>query len=259
MTISGQISHTERRKQGGFAAESVGFSVAEYVSMGVSLLAVGAADSVAPDVVKGATRFVAKHIVEPYLDPIERGLKTVCRIKDCQPDEKKPRSERAESLARGLVLFVPAWGLSMAAKFWTRRRMNAVFNIKDPTIQKTGNWFKDEVAFKILHPNEWKIGLADEGIHYGSMIYLNTAGAEYSDDLIKATSKMLEGVGLSKQKAHDLANMAIVWELPNVLGWGAGLGVIYGKHKYGWGDQRRPRSFADRVTSEHPHNGLSHS
>lgn len=231
----------DRRRSNGFLVESVGFTVAEGVSMGVSLVTVGLLDTLAPGMVKKATKVVAKTVIEPHLDTIERTMKKVCHIEECRVSDNQSREERAESLARAIVLFTPAWFLSMGAKVYTREKMNKHYDIKDGYInpQKT---FMEKTFYKVISPYAWKIFVADEGMHYGSLIYLNTRGAEYTSDMIKATSNMLQKqVGMSKRKADDLASMAMIWELPNVLGWGAAMGMIFGKHRWGWGDQRRSR------------------
>lgn len=204
-----------------------------------SLGVVAMADSIAPKAVDSATKIVAKTFILPHLESIEKGIRTVCHIKECQPDEKIPPEKRAEDLARAVVLFTPAWLISMAAKVGTRRLMNKHYGIHDPGIRPSESGKKQ--PFWYMTPIERRIFLADEGVHYGSLIYFNTRGADYTHDLIQATSKMLQDqTGMSERKAHDIASMTMIWELPNLLGLGAGLGVIYGKHKYGWGDQRKP-------------------
>lgn len=235
-----QLPFGERRRKNGFAAESVGYTIAEGASMVTSLGVVAVADTLAPKMVDRATKLVAKTLILPHLDFIERNMKKICHIKDCQTDEKSSRQQRAEGFARAVVLFTPAWLISLGVKAVVREKMKGVWDLKEPKPPKTHNWFKDNIV-NYMSPYAWKIFAVDEGIHYGSLIYFNTAGAEYTGELIQANTKMLQkSTGMSERKAHDIASMTIVWEMPNLLGLGAALGMIYGKHRYGWGDQRKP-------------------
>lgn len=219
--------------------EGVGFSVAELVSMGTSLGVVAVADQVAPDLLKTASKALSKVVFEPYLESIERALGTVCKLEECKVDVNEDRQKRAEKLAHTSIVFGSAWALSMVAKFATRRVMNHAFDIKDKPIAKTGNWFMDKIAFKVLHPDEWKIGAADELVHLGSLITVNTAAAKMTDEMIRTNTSILTKCGIPEKKAHEISSMAMIWELPNFLGLLAGLGVISHKHGHDWGQRNK--------------------
>ncbi|MEQ1790662.1 MAG: hypothetical protein ABL857_09495, partial [Rickettsiales bacterium] len=100
------------------------------------------------------------------------------------------------------------------------------------------------------------ITLADEGVHLGSLIYLNTKASDFTDDKIKKMTNTLEKIGISPQKAKDLSNMVLVWEVPNFLGTLAGGATIFGKHAYGWPYKNQQRSFTE-VFSENAKSNFS--
>lgn len=205
---------------GNIAKESGGFALAEMVSMSTSLLVVGIADTIAPNMLKDVSKFVGKHVIEPFLDPIENTLGTVCKISECQPDKTKSRAERAENLAKTMIVFSAAWATSMAAKIATRRVFNRAVGIADEAVPAGG----------LLSANEKRILLYDEGLHYGSIILMNTAGAKVTDELITSSTNVLKKVGVPEKKAKELSSMAIIWELPNLLGMAAGIGAIFQNH-----------------------------
>jgi hypothetical protein len=221
---------------GKIVAESGGFAVAELVSMGVSLGVVGLADQVAPGLLKSASQVVAKTCIEPFLDPIENTLGTVCKLKECQPDKNKSREERSEAIAKTVLVFSAAWAASMAAKLYTRGKINEWAGISNHKVPTSGNWFKDQfnsIAAELKDPNTRRIFLMDEGIHYGSILMMNTVGAPVTDEMINSTAKVLTKCGMSENKAKEVSSMAIVWELPNLLGMAAGIGTIARNHTAG--------------------------
>jgi hypothetical protein len=201
---------------GNIAKESGGFALAEMVSMSTSLLVVGIADTLAPNMIKDVSKFVGKHVIEPFLDPIESTLGAVCKISECQPDKTKSRAERAENM----IVFSAAWATSMAAKVATRRIFNRAVGISDDPIPAGG----------LLSAHEKRILLYDEGVHYGSILLMNTAGAKVTDELIASSTNVLTKVGIPEKKAKELSSMAVIWELPNLLGMAAGIGAIFQNH-----------------------------
>jgi len=218
--------------------ETAGFTIAEFASMVTSLGVVGVADQIAPGSIRNVSKALSKTVIEPYLDKIESLMGRVCKLEECKVDPSQSRQQRAEQLAHTLIVFGAAWSLSMVAKFATRRAMNHAFGIKDKPIIPTGNWLKDKVLFRILHPDEWRIGLTDELVHYGSLIMLNTGAAPYTDEMIRANTNILKKMGMPEKKAHELSAMAMIWELPNFLGLLAGIGVISHKHGHDWGQHK---------------------
>lgn len=205
------------------AAESGGFIVAEGASMAVSLGVVGIADKVFPNQLKDASKVVSKLCVEPFLDTIEYGLGTVCKLKECQPDKTKPREERAQELAKTMIVFSAAWGLSMLGKVLTRRAYNSAFLGQEA----------EREAGKFLSSHEKRIFLADEGVHYGSILLMNTIGANVTDGMISSLTSFFQKCGMSERKAKEMSSMAIIWELPNALGMAAGVGAIARDHLKG--------------------------
>lgn len=223
---------------GNIARESAGFGAAEMVSMGVSFGVFAVADALIP---KGSSpiRAISKVCVEPYLDKIEN-LMSKCHIEECKIDHTKSREERAESYTKTITIFGAAWAASMAAKVWSRRATNAAFGVageKHAKLGKDASLFKkalNQIPF-VNWSNEERLILAvDEGVHIGSLIYMNTKGADVTDAHIKSTSKILQKIGFNKERADNAAAMFHVWEVPNFMGMVAGFGTIFGKHAYGW-------------------------
>lgn len=213
-----------------FTAETAGLGLAEMVSIGVSLGVVGIADQVAPGLIKQCSKTVGK-VIEPYLDHIENGLQKVCKLEECQPDKNLPRQERAENLAKTIIVFSSAWAMSMAAKIITRKVFNDFAGVKGEEIEKTGNKLKDFMnQYVIPNKHDRHVFYWDEGVHYGSLLLLNTGLAKNTDDMIRSTSRVLQKCGMGKKKADELSAMGVIWELPNVLGWMAGAARIGYQH-----------------------------
>ncbi len=210
--------------------EAGGLFVAEGVSMAVSLGTVAIADQIAPNLIKDASKAIAKTCVLPYLETIENGLKKICHLEECQPNYDQSREERAEQLAKTLIVFSSAWTLSMIAKVGTRMGLNYAMGIREeanPVIRTKWKWLNS----KIPSWHDARVLIADEGVHIGSLLFVNTLGAKYTDDAIKASSSLLQKwTGCSKKKADEVSSMAIIWEVPNVLGWLAGVGEIAGEN-----------------------------
>lgn len=225
MSQDGVVNGNGRSSFQKFLLESAGFSVAEMVSIGVSLGVIAVADQVAPSLLKTASRCVSKTCIEPHLDTIERSLKKVCKLEECQPDQTKSREERAENLAHTLILFSAAWVAAMASKIATRRAMiklSGELVHRDPAQR----WYG-------LSSEEKLIMTLDEGVHYGSLLLFNTGAAKHTDAMINATSSMLQSCGVPEKKAKEISGMAMIWELPNVLGMVAGMAGIYHNHHKG--------------------------
>lgn len=212
--------------------ESVGLGVAEFTSIGAGIGVVAVADQIAPHTIKASTQFVAKHIIEPYLDVIEKGMGALCRLEECQSDKTLSREERSEKIAHAIVLFVPAFLAGYATKVQMRRIMNHLTEVEK---MKPNSWWKIWEGMEIgkYTPHEKFVIAWDEGVHIGSLLLLNTGASQYTDHLIRGTRSMLEGFGLSKQKANDLASMGMIWEFPNFLGLLAGVGAIGYQHSTG--------------------------
>ncbi len=222
------------------AKESGGFGAGELASMGVSLGVVAIMDKVIPkSLLDKAIGVVSKVVIEPYLDTIERNL-AKCKLEECQTDETKTREERANRLAKMALVFGSAYFISFAAKIAVRKWANKKFEIpEDPERAPKNDSFyeKNRHHIPIIGSSRAAnmITFADEGVHIGSFVYLNTMGSNLSDEHIKKMSKVLEKIGVSPQKAREISTMVMVWEVPNFLGMMAGGVAIAGKHTKGWG------------------------
>ncbi len=207
--------------------ESLGFAVAEGVSMLTALGVVACADQVAPKIVNGTADVLANTVVLPLLDPIEHTLDRACKLEECKRDPDVPREERAKHLAKTLVVFGASWATAMIFKIETRRYMNRSFDIPSDT-RPDAKWWE----FWKLSRKEFMILAADEGVHYGALGLLNTSAAHTTDQVIRSTRNMLMKCGVPEDKAQELSAYTMIWEMPNFLGLLAGLGAIYATHKY---------------------------
>ena len=165
--------------------ESLGFGVAEAVSMVTSLGVVAVADQLIPQTIQKHTYKAIGKALEPmFLDPYEHALKKYCKIEECEIDESKPRQQRAEELAKLVVVFGSAWVVSMAAKLWTRR----LFEPDQHSANQKKLSFSGKVSSTLpwnWSPQERMIFSADEGVHYGAIYLMNNQLAPGTDDLIK--------------------------------------------------------------------------
>lgn len=224
------------------ARESGGFLIAELASMATGLGVVAIIDSVIPKpAMQFASKAIAKTVVEPFLDPIEKCMAKLCKLEECQPDPSKSRQERAEGLARTMIVFGIAYIVSMETKLHTRRAMNKLVGVLEELpiapAADASLWTKVKHYGTLSHwsPQEKMIFAADEGVHLGSLYMLNNSLAPFTDEMIKSTTKMLQRTtGMDEKKAHEVASMAWVWEAANGMGAVAGIGAIAGKHALGW-------------------------
>lgn len=235
--------------------ETLGFWVAEGVSMATSLGVVAIADKLIPkEIMDHATKVVAKVCIEPVQDFIEKGLNR-CRVHECRVDQSKSREDRAEDYAKVFMVFGAAWALSLVVKVNARRGLNHIMGVASENVAKVPE--DASIVKKILHhvpfvnwtPSERLIFAADEGIHYGlgGLILFNDKAAKIADDQIDNLSGMLQKIGVSPQKAKEISNMAIIWEAPNIAGALAGFTAIAGRHAYGWPEKHVPAKFTDII------------
>jgi hypothetical protein len=225
--------------------ESLGFAVAEGVSMVTSLGVVAIADQLIPkSIMSGVCKTIGKLVIEPFLlTPLEWVESKFCRLEECQIDKSVPREKRAENMAKTILIFGAAWALSLEAKLRTRRYMNNYLGVSSHEVESilpregAGMWekFKHYATFSHWHPEEKMIFAADEGVHIGSMFLMNNQFSKQTDTMIKKTTDIIQKTtGMSEKKAHEISTMAWIWEVPNVLGGLAGLGAIAMKHAHNW-------------------------
>jgi hypothetical protein len=139
----------------------------------------------------------------------------------------------------------------MIVKLETRKFANAKFDLHDePRLDK--KWWQ---PWKLTNHEKVIVGM-DEGIHYGSIILMNMTGggAKVTDSAVNSIQSVLQKTGMSERKAKDIANMVVVWELPNALGFLGGVGGIMGIHhknwdkKYGQWEASKPlKTYAQKV------------
>jgi hypothetical protein len=203
------------------ALRTTGFGVAEGVSILASLGAFAYVDKISPAGVDALSKTLSKIVVEPYLDNIEWGLSKVCKLEECQHDREKTREQRALDLSHNLVKFNASWAVGMIAKIMARKKMDTALKIPYDNGHSTPWW-----QFWKMSKPELRLFVADEGVHYGSLLMLNTGVANVTDEFIRTTTNVLEKCGMDHDRAHELATYSLVWELPNVLGFASGTTAI---------------------------------
>ncbi len=204
------------------ARESMSLFAAEGISIATMLGVVAQADRVAPGLVHTTTDMLAKTIIEPNLDMLEKGLTSVCKLETCRPDHNKSREERAHNIARMTVLFSAAWVPSFLVKLASRRGLNEAMGLGDQH-----PWW--DITKASAH--DWKVAKWDEGVHYGSLLLANTLLAKPSDHLITGVSGFLQKTfGWNKQRADETAITAVIHEGPNLAGTAAGILAIAAHH-----------------------------
>ncbi|MBY0407043.1 MAG: hypothetical protein K2Q01_05075 [Rickettsiales bacterium] len=207
---------------------------------GIGVVAV--ADMLIPKpLLSGAAKCLAKCVVEPFLDPIERGLSKICKLRECQVNPDEPREKRAEQLAKTLLVFGAAYAASLEAKFLTRHGINRYFglhgghNARIAPAANATTWqkFKHYGTLKHWSAEDKAIMFADEGMHLGALYLMNNTFAPFTDRMIKDTTGVIQKqTGWTKEKSHEVASMMWVWEAANGLGALAGMGIIAGNHKF---------------------------
>ncbi len=222
--------------------ESFALGIAEGVSMATSLGVVAVADTLAPNLVKEAGHCLGKIVFLPHLEGFEKTLHFLTKLEDFQPDTSKTREQRADELGRATLLFGSSWAASMIVKLETRKLANSYFTLRDePRLDK--KWWQ---PWKLTNHEKVIFGM-DEGIHYGSILLMNMSGsgAKVTDGMVNSIQGVLQKAGMSERKAKDIANMVVVWELPNALGFLGGVGGIMGVHHNGW-----DKKYGDWVASK---------
>jgi hypothetical protein len=227
MRVAGFVDSPSFKESGAFVA-------AEGVSMITSLGVVAVLDQVASKPLKSASKFLSKTIIEPHIETLESIIGRLCKLDECKVDESKSKSERAERLAHITIVFSAAWAISMAFKMVTRHLLTKDIPEHNPHSAKYRP-HPDDKKFLGMSRHEWKLWGADEAVHYGSLLLLNTGAAKLTDEMIRTNTRILTKCGLSEQKAHELSSMAWIWEFPNVLGAAAGIGVISKYNNHNWG------------------------
>lgn len=229
--------------------------VAELASIVAGLGVVAVADTVAPSLVKGTTKVIAKTVINPYLDYIEGMLNRYCRLEECKTNAEIPRDKRAEQYARAVTLFAPSFAASVSTKLAARRVMNDLIGINDDKVPGAKWW----QVWK-LTKNELGIVLPDEGCHLGSFLLLNMnkTAAAAGDETIKIVSNIFQKVGFSKSKADEMSQYGIIWELPNVIGWVAGLAGVAGKHYGLWDKEWHKKTYGERIKTQSSQHSNGH-
>lgn len=230
------------------AEEIGGFSVAEVAGAVTSLGAMYLMQKV-PDAILDPVTTVMGHVIQPVQVPLENFVGKICKLEECQPDKDKPVEERAKGTARAMLIAIPAIAAAWYAKFAIRRFWNKTLGLED---SKSGA--KDWQVWKMT-PEEKMLFIGDEGVHLASALAMqNHPMSDKTDNLIRNMTSTIQGVfGIDKNRAHDLATMIALHEIPNLLGAITAGGIIYGRHQYGW-----PNGWVGRVLGKKAEEEIGH-
>lgn len=216
--MNASITDIATKGWGAFGKEGGSLAVAEILSSSITVGAIAYADKLAPHLLQSTTDVIAKVVVEPNLELLEKIVSGLCRLDVCKIDKSQSREERAKHIARAIVLGGAAIVPAMLVKLATRRGLN----------QLTG--LGDENPWWHLHKmssHDKSIFWYDEGTHYGSMFVMNTLIPQPTNVMVEHTSSLMQKLfGWSKQQADESALMTVAHEVPNMLGLMAGLGAI---------------------------------
>lgn len=176
-----------------------GFLAAEVLSIGVSVGAFTFIDEIAPHTVDKVSRVIAKTCVEPYLETIEKGMRSICHSKDCQVDPRKPREERALAYARYLTRFGASFAVGIISEPLIRTGLNKWWKVKNPA-------------------SNVRVLSLDKTVHLGALAIVNTIGAKQTDAVIDTTSSILQKtLGWSPERSKKAADGTIRWEASNLF------------------------------------------
>ena len=238
--------------------ESIGFGLAEGVSLVTSLGVVAVLDKLIPkEAMHAINSTIAKVCVEPFMGPIENVRNKVCSMNHCEDiDSTKTRQERAEAIAKWIVVGGVAWWASILAKGAARNWANTKFEIPHEERIKLaeGSPLLKRLIHKVTlrgwSKQEKMVMLSDEAVHYGSLLLLNTVGLRFTNDTVHSIQGVLEKQGIGKEKAHEMAEWLGRWEIANAAGIAAGMAAVYTKHAYGLPGRRQYQKFADIARGE---------
>lgn len=246
----GRIGTDPYRPWRNTGAELTGFLGAEILAEGVWIGAAAITGMIPKSMMHAAASAVGKVCIEPFLDPIEKTLGKVCKLKECQPDPSLPKSERAERLARTILVYAPAIAISLEAKVATRKFFNKRMALRADTPtrmlpENASMWQKITHYGKLRHwsPQEKMIFFVDEGTQIGSFLVLNNQLAPFTDDMVKSTSGVLQhAFHMKKEKADEWGAATWLWVVPNSMGAIGAAAMIAGRHLADW-----PKGWVGRV------------
>lgn len=212
MSASGGGFHERRSWRTGKQMATA--TVAEFACSAVSFGALAYIDKLCPKQMEKVKQFVAEECIQPLLVPIETIEKyTFANIEgDVFKERQKlhPRL-RAKEISNTLIDYGLAFGAGGLAKFGTRFGLESMLGI-DPGHKELG-----------------KSILCDEGVHFGSTLLMNCPlFADKTRGAIDTVACVLgKCFGMPDETARRMANGAILWEVPNMIGFLAQLGMIY--------------------------------
>lgn len=193
--------------------QSVGLGIGEGVGDVVGFGLIFGAHRIFPGVTQRFVNFVSRRLVLPHLAGVERvvdyfvnleGPENAAQRKALSPEQN---AEKITELAVDTVgSFVPGWWSKNVAR-------NYVDGYMGITREKTS-------VTQYLRKN-WQIVLADEGVHFGSILLGNSLFKDEMAVLRNMLEKGARKAGFSEEEAKKFAWAVGVWVFPNALGLGA--------------------------------------
>ncbi len=163
---------------------------------------------------KSFKRGFAKRYIQPHLDHYEKILGYLPSIDPPQEKEerhKQTEEEQAVDIANKLVdLFGLNISMSIAGQFAGQYAFNRLFKV--PNI--TGK----ELAVSVA---------ADRGVQFGGIIALNRVIPKQAIAWQSGLQNVLQNAGMDEQSAERWASYAVNWQVPNLAGAAASIGVLY--------------------------------
>ena len=215
--------------------ETLGLGLAEFASMTISVGAFTFLGEIAPNTVNSVSKVVSKACIEPFLDTIEGVMQKTCKLKECQPDFTKSRQERAEQYAKYVTLFAASIPLGVGTEMLARIWLNNKFKVKAPPSDGLRKWLQERTpTFMHSQLPTWhdvKVVGIDRGIHLGAILGVNTLLSKQADTAIDGITHCLQkSLNWPADRAKRAAEMLVVYEGPNWLGFSAATAYLAGYH-----------------------------
>lgn len=158
--------------------------------------------------------WVGKYVVLPYLPYFEQWLEKVPSIDT--PSERRarvhmPPEQRAQLIGNKVM---DIFGLPMVMS-WAGQFAAQSYGIKALGLDRKISKWENRLAFA-----------GDKLVVAGAIGVLNYGIPETSEKMQKSLENNFRRMGLSEQSSQSLAGSLVNWQLPNLLGLAASLGIL---------------------------------
>jgi hypothetical protein len=157
------------------------------------------------------------YLIKPLLKPIESVLNYTKGIEGQEDFNKRmaqPEDVRAQKYADAVYRYSIATGVGYTTMLGAQSGLNKVMGVP----------MRKEDSFTILK--------ADAAVHIGAIALMSMPGiSETTQRARNALSCVFKSFGVEEEKAKDMANYAIVVQVPNYAAFLADVGVLYALSK----------------------------